>query len=73
MRQVGRMLSNHEVEELNGLIQHLDREAVAERLRTFKASFPLDFTNDFFAREPLPKLRHILFGLCLHSQTMIEA
>ena len=67
------MLSCEQVEALNGQIQHMDRDTVAHALATFKARFPLDFTPDFYQREPINKLRHILFGLCLHNQKMLEA
>ncbi len=66
------MLSSNEVEILNGSIQSMDRESLVAHLKTFRSRFPLDFTPDFYNRESLPKLRHILFGLCLHNQTMID-
>ena len=66
------MLSCDEVEALNGVIQSMDRDAVARQLRDFKARFPIDFTPQFVATEPLGRLRHILFGLCLHNQKMID-
>jgi hypothetical protein len=62
------MLSADEVESLNCQIQELDKAEVVARLRSFKARFPIDFTPEFFAREPVSRLRHILFGLCLHNQ-----
>jgi hypothetical protein len=62
------MLSPVEIEELNASIQTMDREELCYHLQHFRARFPLDFTPDFYAREPLPRLRHILFGLCLHNQ-----
>jgi hypothetical protein len=66
------MLSCEQVETLNGVIQHMDRDTVAVALAGFKARFPLDFTAEFYAREPITRLRHILFGLCLHNQKMLE-
>ena len=66
------MLSGDEVETLNDAIQAMSREDVAFQLRHFKARFPIDFTDAFFASEPLGRLRHILFGLCLHSQQMLD-
>lgn len=66
------MLTCDEVETLNGVIQHMDRETVARQLKDFKARFPIDFTPEFVASEPLPRLRHILFGLCLHNQKMLD-
>jgi hypothetical protein len=67
------MLSADEVESLNCLIQGLDRDEVVSRLRAFKCRFPIDFTPEFFAREPISRQRHILFGLCLHTQTSLVA
>jgi hypothetical protein len=72
MQKEGRMLSPHDIEFLNDAIQQMDRGAVAGRLRAFRASFPLDFTPEFYEREPLCRLRHILFGLCLHNQRLPE-
>jgi hypothetical protein len=66
------MLSPNEVEMLNDSIQSMDRDTLVHHLRSFRARFPLDFTPDFYQRESLPKLRHILFGLCLHNQKMID-
>lgn len=66
------MLSPAQVEELNDAIQHMDREQVCHFLSNFPARFPIDFTPDFFSREPISRLRHILFGLCLHNQRMID-
>ena len=66
------MLSCDEVELLNGAIQEMDRNTVAQRLSKFQANFPIDFTPEFYATQPLNRLRHILFGLCLHKQTMID-
>jgi hypothetical protein len=65
------MLSPCEVEELNDSIQRMDRDELTHHLRHFRARFPLDFTPDFYLNEPLPRLRHILFGLCLYSQKRI--
>ncbi len=66
------MLLPVQVEELNESIQSMDREAIVAQLRQFRCRFPLDFTPDFYASEPLTRLRHILFGLCLHNQKMID-
>lgn len=66
------MLSPAQIEELNAAIQHMDRETVCHYLSTFPARFPIDFTPDFLRREPISRLRHILFGLCLHNQRMID-
>lgn len=67
------MLSSSEVEHLNQAIQSMDRQSLVYHLKTFRARFPLDFTPDFYTHESLPKLRHILFGLCLHNQCTIDA
>ncbi len=66
------MLSSAQVEDLNDAIQQMDRKQVCNYLANFPARFPIDFTPDFFGREPIGRLRHILFGLCLHNQRMID-
>lgn len=66
------MLSPTQVEELNQSIQEMDRPSLVWHLQHFQARFPLDFSPDFYKREPLARLRHILFGLCLHNQKMID-
>jgi hypothetical protein len=67
------MLTNSEVEELNDCIQRMDRDELTDRLSHFVCRFPIDFTPEFLAKEPLSRLRHILFGLCLHNQKHLVA
>lgn len=67
------MLSPEEVEMLNHSIQSMDRETIVHHLKSFRSRFPLDFTPDFYQRESISRLRHILFGLCLHNQTTIHS
>ncbi|MBC7784438.1 MAG: hypothetical protein H7144_11420 [Burkholderiales bacterium] len=66
------MLSPDQVEELNDSIQSMDRGALIYQLQHFQCRFPVDFTPEFYQREPLHRLRHILFGLCLHNQQTID-
>ena len=67
------MLTSAQIEELNDSIQNMDRDEIVDRLQHFVCRFPIDFTPDFLATEPLGRLRHILFGLCLHNQKTILA
>ena len=67
------MLTSEQVEALNDSIQKMDRDELAERLSHFVCRFPVDFTPEFLAKEPLSRLRHILFGLCLHNQKPLMA
>lgn len=66
------MLSCEEVETLNGVIQTMDRATVARKLQAFEGRFPIDFTPEFYEEQPISRLRHILFGLCLHKQTLLD-
>jgi hypothetical protein len=66
------MLTPNQIEYLNCTIQEMDRASVVNHLRRFKCRFPLDFTPQFYAEEPIDRLRHILFGLCLHNKRMID-
>ena len=67
------MLTSGQIEELNDSIQRMGRDEVVDQLTHFRCNFPIDFTPEFLALEPLTRLRHILFGLCLHNQKMILA
>ena len=67
------MLTSAQIEELNDSIQQMDRDEIADRLQHFVCRFPIDFTPEFLASEPLSRLRHILFGLCLHNQKTVMA
>lgn len=66
------MLQSNQIDELITLVSGLDREAIVNHLRTYRASFPVDFTADYLTRLPLDKLRHIFVAMCLQSQRMPE-
>ena len=62
------MLRLDEIDALCTLIATFDRPAVTHHLTTHPAPFPLDFTAEFLRDQPLDRLRHILLGLCMHTQ-----
>lgn len=68
----GKMLSPDQVEELNMKIIVMDRAHVVHYLQNIPARFPVDFTHDFYATQPIGRLRHILFGLCLRNNFVPE-
>jgi hypothetical protein len=61
------MLDAREVESLVSQANSLQREAVIERLLSFRGSFPVDFTPQYLAGLSLERLRHILMAVCLQS------
>lgn len=67
------MLTSAQIEELNDSIQRMERDEIVDQLQHFVCRFPIDFTPEFLASEPLSRLRHILFGLCLHNQKTFMA
>ena len=67
------MLQAHQVEELVCLVSSLDRQGLSQQFRNYRATFLLDFTNDFLNEQPLDRLRHIFLALCLQCQRMPDA
>lgn len=59
-----------QVEELICIVSSMERDALTERLMSFKATFPVDFTREFLNHQPVDRLRHILLALCLQSRRL---
>lgn len=64
------MLASAQVEELICLVAALDRPAIVSQLQAYRASFPIDFTEDFLSTVCLDRLRHIFVALCLQQQRL---
>jgi hypothetical protein len=61
-------MESHQVEELICVVSAMDRAALADQFRAYRATFPLDFTEDFLRTAPVERLRHIFVALCLQCQ-----
>jgi hypothetical protein len=59
-----------QVEELIGLIATYDRDALLRQFANYRATFPLDFTDDFLHSATTERLRHIFVAICLQCQRM---
>ena len=59
------MLESQQVEELICLVSAMDRPTLVGQFRAFRASFPVDFTDEFLETTPVERLRHIYVALCL--------
>jgi hypothetical protein len=66
------MLQPEQVEELICLVSSFDRPTLIRQFREFRATFPIDFTDDFLKTTDVDRLRHIFVALCLQSQQMPE-
>lgn len=66
------MLASDQVEELICLVAALERPALVEQLHEYRASFPIDFSEQFLNEVPLDRLRHIFVALCLQQQYVPE-
>lgn len=66
------MLQADQVEELVMIVGALDRTMLIEQFRTYRASFPVDFTKEFLEQQDTERLRHLFLALCLQSQRMPE-
>ena len=66
------MLESNQVEELICVVSAMDREALADQFRAYRATFPVDFTDEFLQNAPVERLRHIFVALCLQCQHVPE-
>jgi len=64
------MLADEKLEELLTLVSSLDRAALARQFRTYQASFPVDFTDEFLDQLDIERMRHIFVALCLQCQRL---
>ena len=64
------MLESQQIDDLIQLVAALDREALLGQFHSYRANFPIDFTDDFLNQMPLDRLRHIFVALCLQTQRM---
>ncbi len=66
------MTHTDQIDDLITLVTALDRDALLGQFRTYRANFPLDFTERFLRELPLERLRHIFLALCLQTQRTPE-
>ena len=64
------MLAADQIEELIILVEALDRPTLIAQFQTYRAAFPLDFTDTFLNSEPVDRLRHIFVAVCLQTQRL---
>jgi hypothetical protein len=62
------MLQAEQIEELIAEVSALDRGALVRQLRTYRASFPVDFTREFLEQQSVDRLRHLLVAICLQQR-----
>lgn len=66
------MLHTDQVEELISVVSGLDRDQLLKQFRSYRARFPLDFSEDFLRSTSLERLKHIFVAVCLQNQRMPE-
>jgi hypothetical protein len=64
------MLQSHQIDNLLTLVSVLDRDSLLTHFHTYRANFPLDFTDSFLTTQPLDRLRHIFVAVCLQTQRL---
>jgi hypothetical protein len=47
-----------------------DKPALLEQFKTYPTRFPIDFSPEFLANQPLERLRHIFLAMCLQNQRL---
>ena len=66
------MLQAQQVEELVNLVTAMSRELVIDQFRTYRASFPVDFTREYLEAQTTEQIKHLFLALCLQTQRMPE-
>lgn len=66
------MLQSNQIDELLCVVSTLDRATLVQQFRCYRATFPLDFSQEFLETAPLERLQHIFVAICLQSQQMPE-
>lgn len=64
------MLQSDQIEELICVVAGLDKATLVDQFQNFRASFPIDFTHEFFDTQSVDRLRHIFLALCLEQQRL---
>ena len=64
------MLQAQQIEELMCVVAAMVRPSLIHQFHCFRASFPLDFSDEFLQTAPLERLQHIFVAICLQSQHM---
>jgi hypothetical protein len=67
------MLHSAQIEDLMVLVCSLDRPSLVEQFHNYHARFAVDFSDDFLARTPLDKLRHIFVAMCLQNERLPDS
>jgi hypothetical protein len=66
------MLHAQQVEELVNLVTAMSRQTLIDQFRTYRASFPVDFTREYLEAQDIEQLKHLFLALCLQTQCMPE-
>jgi hypothetical protein len=70
MEGARRLLQAEQIEELITVVSALDRAALMQHLRDYRASFPVDFTREFLEQQSEERLRHLFVAICLQQQRL---
>jgi hypothetical protein len=65
-------LHAQQVEELVNLVTAMSRQTLIDQFRTYRASFPVDFTREYLEAQDIEQLKHLFLALCLQTQRMPE-
>ena len=66
------MLHPAQLEGLMVVVASMDRASLVDQFHNYHARFAVDFSDDFLARTPLDKLRHIFVALCMQNERLPE-
>lgn len=56
------MIGDSSIDRLAYAVCQMGRSELIDRIKSFPAPFPMDFTDDYLSRLPEERLRHILLA-----------
>ena len=60
----------HQIEELVEIVSTMGRGNLIEQFRSYRASFPVDFTPEYLHAQDTDQLRHLFVAMCVQSKRM---
>ena len=66
------MLSLDQVDRLICLLASWERETLLSRFGSYRSDFPVDLTPDYLAGQPVDRVRHLFFAVCVQNRRLPE-
>ncbi len=67
------LLSADQIDRLLCLLASWDRDTLHAQISRYQSQFPVDLTPDYLHGQPVDKVRHLFFAVCLQNRRLPEA